>query len=359
MKKKLMAVLLTAILAGCLAGCSKDTSDLVYLKDFKAGKFVTLGEYKGVEVNVAEHQVTQEDFEMYLDYMLQMDAVYVPVTDRAVETGDVANIDFEGKRDGIAFEGGTSQGYDLTIGSGRFIPGFEDSVIGMEIGETKDIPLTFPEVYDSNPDLAGAEVIFTVTVNSISAPEVPELTDEYVAGLGFEDISTAQEYKDSLYDFLVEQALLDYESEKIDAAVLLIEENSEFKELPQGMVNRMKETLSSNAAQYARLYGMDVGSYVSAVYGGTAEEYEKTLLDQAELTAQHYILMAAIADAEGITVDDAELEEYIAQQAEASGYTSVEEYKTFIDTEALREFLMAQEAAEFLGENAVAVGTAE
>lgn len=325
-----------------------------YLSEIKPEEYVTLGEYKGIEVTLAEPEVTEDYMDGYIHYVMQNNPVSTPVTDRAAELGDVVNIDYEGKLDGVAFAGGTAQGHDLTLGSGQFIDGFEDGVVGMEIGDTKDVEATFPDPYQNNPDLAGKTAVFTVTVNSISKQEVPGLTDEYVAGLGIEECTTVEEYKDYVYDVLMEQQMKDYESEK---ANLVIEEAAalaEFQEAPEGMAARMYNTMYSNIAMYAGMYGADVGAYVASVYGGTAEEYKDTLLSQAKTMAQRYMMMQAIANQEGLAIADEELEAELAKEAASYGYESAEEYKAAIDTEAYREYLMTQKVIAFLTENAVA-----
>ena len=176
MMKKRNRLLADLAMAGVLAACGskKDESGLKYLSDFKAEDYVKLGEYKGVEISVAEPEVTQEALEGAISVMLSEDSKVEPVevTGRSVKAGDSVNIDYEGKLDGVAFEGGTAQGADLIIGSGRFIGGFEAGMIGMEIGETRDLDLSFPDPYTPNPDLAGKPVVFTVKVNSIKTWEI-------------------------------------------------------------------------------------------------------------------------------------------------------------------------------------------
>ncbi len=352
MKKRMIAVISALGVAGVLAACgNKDTSDLVYVTDFKAGDFVTLGEYKGIEVDVAAPKVTDGDVEVYINQTLAGSGVEAePVTGRPVAEGDTANIDYEGKLDGVAFDGGTAKGHDLLIGSDSFIPGFEDGVVGMEKGETKDIEMAFPDPYLNNPDLAGEDVVFTVTVNSISAPV---LTDEFVAGLSLEGCTTAEEYREYVHEGLMEQAQADYENEKTNAAVEAAQENADFKEAPQGMVERMKKNLTDTVTSYAQMYGMEVAKYVAYAFGGTEEGYEDTLLEQADMMARRYVMLAAIADEEGITVTDEELGQMLEQAAAGSGYESVEEYKETVDEEAYREYQLVLRVMEFLGDNAV------
>ncbi|MCM1135581.1 MAG: trigger factor [Clostridium sp.] len=344
-KKKQWVAVAAVMLAGVFTACGgKDSSELKYVTDFKAEDYVALGKYKGVEVAVESPEVSDEYVEGAINYMLMEDAEYVPVTGRSVKSGDKVIIDFEGKRDGVAFEGGTSSGYELIIGSGQFIEGFEDGVIGMEIEETRDLDLKFPDSYKPNPDLAGVPVVFTVTLHEISEPNPPELTDEYVAGLGLTDCATVSEYKEYVRQWLTYQMQADYAVQKENAAIEAVEASSSFEELPEGMVNRIYGILTSNAAAYASMYQREVGEYVAAVYGGTAEDYQDTLHGQAEILAKRYIMLAAVADKEGITVTDEEVEE------NAVGENT--------DKEALKESLLIEKAAEFLGENAVAASKA-
>lgn len=351
MKKKLITAMLPVLMVLTAAGCGKkDTSDLVYLKDFDAANYVELGDYKNVEISVEKPTVTDDEVERSIQYLLQSRSTKMPVTDRAAELGDVANIDYEGKLDGAAFEGGTAAGYDLILGRGSFIPGFEDGVVGMEIGETKDLEISFPDPYKNNPDLSGKPVVFTVTLNSLSIQEPAELNDEFVAGLGLEECSNVEEFRQYLHDDLMERKTLQYEDDKANAIVGELESNTTYKTAPDGMVDRMKDTLLANVSVYAQAYGSDVGAYVSNIYGGTAEEYEETLRAQAGLMAQRYIMLAAIAQKEGIFVSDEELEEQLKEEAENSGYKSVEDFKAEIDTEAYREYLLVEKMMDYLAE---------
>lgn len=351
MKKKIMIAMLSGLMMLTAAACGKkDPSELVYLKDFDASEYVELGDYRNVEISVEKPTVTDEEVERTVQYLLQSRPVSTPVTGRAAELGDVANIDFEGKLDGVAFEGGTAAGYDLNLGGGGFIDGFEDGVVGMEIGETKDLELSFPEPYNPNPDLAGKPVVFTVTLNSLSIQEPAELNDEFVAGLGLEECSNVEEFRKFLEEDLMERKTLQYEDDKANAIVGELEKTTACKEAPAGMVDRMKDTLLANITAYAQAYGSDVGTYVSGVYGGTAEEYEETIRSQASLMAQRYIMLAAIAKEEGINVSDEELEEQLKEEAESSGYEAVEDYKAEIDTEAYREYLLVEKMMDYLAE---------
>lgn len=358
-KKTLFAIVSAAALMLAACGNTKDeetaqdTKDPAYLKDITVADFVTLGQYEGIELEMESPEVSDEYLEGYIQFMLANNPVYEQVTDRAVEMGDVVNIDYEGKLDGVAFEGGTAQGTNLGIGSGSFIEGFEEGCVGMEIGETRDVEAFFPDPYSRNPDLAGKTAVFTVTVNSISVPQTPELTDEYVAGLGIENCQSVEEYREFVHDILLEQQQSSFEDNKINLVVEQAAENAQIKEAPAGMVERMYSTLLANVTSYARMYGMEIGEFVAGEYGGEAESYEATLREQAETMAKRYLLMQAIAEEEGLVISDKELEEEIAAEAESYGYETAEEYREAIDVEAFREYLMTQKVIEFLADSAL------
>ena len=225
MKKKTLGFL-AAVLSMCmLAGCgAKDTGDgtdaatgagaeSTALKDMDVDKYVTLGEYKGLEVSVDTVEVDEDEWDSLVNnvYYENITAENGGIMDRAVETGDTVNIDYEGKKDDVAFDGGTAQGYDLTIGSGSFIAGFEDGLIGVMPGETVDLNLTFPENYGKS-DLAGQAVVFTVTVNYIQPAQDGEFSDEVISNFGIDGVTNEEELRQYAYDYLNENAQQNYET---------------------------------------------------------------------------------------------------------------------------------------------------
>jgi hypothetical protein len=221
MKKKTLGLLAAVLSVAMLAGCgAKDTgngtgtatgagTESTALKDMDVDKYVTLGEYKGLEVSVDTVEVDEDEWDTLVNnvYYGNITAENGGITDRAVETGDTVNIDYEGKKDGVAFDGGTDQGYDLTIGSGQFIAGFEDGLIGVMPGETVDLDLTFPENY-GNADLAGQAVVFTVTVNYIQPAQDGEFSDEVISNFGIDGVTNEEELRQYAYDFITEFPIL-------------------------------------------------------------------------------------------------------------------------------------------------------
>ena len=272
MKNKLFRLLLVSLMTVSLAGCGNKETETkteetgteavageeagaeegseaseesaeqasIYFKDIAVDDYVTLGEYKGLEVLQSKQEVTQQDVDNFIHYTLEGYSELQPITDRdVVENGDTANIDYEGKKDGVAFDGGTAQGQDLVIGSGTFIPGFEEGLVGVKVGETVDLDLTFPEEYHSE-ELAGQKVVFTVTVNSISRHVDPELTDEFVAGLGIEGISTVAEFQEYAKQGLEDQALEDFNYNVKMQVLTLVMNNAQIQEPPAELVEKYK-----------------------------------------------------------------------------------------------------------------------
>lgn len=357
MKKLLMVAVGAILLAGLVTGCAKKEEDMVYLKDFDPLKYVELGEYKGLTVEAEPAVVDDAEVDNYIAYITSYYAENKEVTDRdTVQLDDIANIDYVGKKDGVAFDGGTAEGYDLTIGSGAFIPGFEDGIVGMKVGETKDLDLTFPENYN-NADLAGAAVVFTVTVNSIKENIIPEFNDELVQKIGEEGITTTEQFKEKVRADLL-QAAEDEREQTVAAEIQkMAQDNCKFiKDAPSGFVDRLGDTLIEGIQNAASSYGMDAGTVASYYYGIDAANYQQGIKDYVkEQLVPQYLMVGAIAKAEGIEITDADVDEDIKNTLEASGSTAtVKDYKDSItDMESYKEYLMVDKVLKLLSENAV------
>ena len=325
---------------------AEDFGPEAYLSGINVADYVTLGEYTGVEVSVDAPVVTDEYLDSYIDYVLQSNMVKTEVTDRPVEEGDIVNIDYEGKIDGVAFDGGTAQGYDLTIGSGAFIDGFEDGLIGAQSGETLDVNVTFPEDYRGE-EVAGKDAVFTVTVNSISVESLPELTDEFVQGLDV-GVNTVEEYRQYAYDLLMEEEQNTHDSNAEVAILEAVMANSELQDPPEDMTNRYYSRMIDNMTYYASMYGYDLETFLSIQ--GTSED---AIRESSVQAGQEIITMQAIAEAEGLSVTDEELDAEIESNAGSLGYDDVEEYRASLDVEGYREYMMSEKVLDFLLENAV------
>ena len=325
---------------------TEDFGPEAYLSGINVADYVTLGEYTGVEVSVDAPVVTDEYLDSYIDYVLQSNMVKTEITDRPVEEGDIVNIDYEGKIDGVAFDGGTAQGYDLTIGSGAFIDGFEDGLIGAQSGETLDVNVTFPEDYRGE-EVAGKDAVFTVTVNSISVESLPELTDEFVQGLDV-GVNTVEEYRQYAYDLLMEEEQNTHDSNAEVAILEAVMANSELQDPPEDMTNRYYSRMIDNMTYYASMYGYDLETFLSIQ--GTSED---AIRESSVQAGQEIITMQAIAEAEGLSVTDEELDAEIESNAGSLGYDDVEEYRASLDVEGYREYMMSEKVLNFLLENAV------
>lgn len=337
-KKKTAVVAAVILLAGMLTACGKDKA---YLSGIKASDYVTPGEYKGIEVTANSSLLSDDYVDFSINYLRSQHATIVEAPDKTVvENGDIANIDYAGYKDGVAFDGGTAAGQNLMIGSGSFIPGFEEGLIGVKVGETVSLDLTFPEDYSNSEELAGADVTFEVTVNSISTAELPELTDEFVQSLGLTDCNTVDELKDYVYQVANDS----YENSIKRQISQKVTENSIFEEPPEEMVERYCNILVENmATTVADSYGVDLNTFMSA-QNMSEEEYMQTFREDAKTLAKQYILFQAISDIEGLALTKEQMEQAIAEE----GYQVNDESR-----EEVEEAVMLDVVMDFLYENAV------
>lgn len=368
MKRKIAKVLVIGLIGLQLIGCSNQSANhteekqeeiventetsMVYFKDIDSKEYVVLGDYKGLEVVSTKTEVLDEDVDAYIDYLMSMSGEKQEVTDRdVVQNGDIANIDYEGKKDGVAFEGGTAQGYDLGIGSGSFIPGFEEGLIGVKKGETVDINLTFPENYHA-ADLAGEEVVFTVTVNAIYQEVAPEFNDAFVAQLEMEGITTVEEYRAYLKNAMEESEKEAALQEAGNQVLGMVVDNAKIAKLPQELVDKFYQIRETYESNIAKQYGMDLETYVSSCYGMDKESFEIALLAGAEMSAAQALVCLRIAEEESLLVTDEELNTAIEESYALYNYPSAEEFRAAIDTEEYRDDLLLNKVVDFLLENA-------
>ena len=316
-----------------------------YLSDIKASDYVTLGNYIGIEASAQEPSVEEELVDLYIEYYI------LPEYITTVEMGDTANIDFVGYLDGEPFEGGTGKGADLTIGSGQFIDGFEDGLVGVDVGETVSLDLAFPDPYLNNPDLSGVPVVFDVTVNRVVRPITPQPSDAFIESLDIEGCKTWKELQDYSYNTLYERATQIYESTIETTLADKIMADCTFKEPPAEMVERFKQNLKDALTTEAAIQGMTLAAYMQTYGGMTVEAYESKFQADARKAAQQYIMLQAIADAEGLNPTDEQIQEEIADRVEAYHYDSEEAYRKSNDVEMLKEQLMERNVLDFLKKN--------
>ena len=340
------------------------------LAEINPEEFVTLGEYKGITVELATPNVTDEQVEEQINSIFTNNPPMTEVTDRAVQDGDTVNIDYVGKYadSGEAFDGGTAQGADLVIGSNTYIEGFESGLVGVNVGDTVDLNLTFPENYGAE-NLAGKDVVFTVTVNSIKVAS-DEMTDEWAAGLGAEGVTTLEELKTYVKNGMVTDAQDQYKSDLEEAVLAQVTENCEFKEVPQNLYNRYLIQQNESLEYYASMYSMYMGQQLTASdivammiqqegSTDTPDDYLKAMVTEA---TEQFIMFAAIAKNEGIEVTDDDIDAYLKDaydNASTTAYSTYEEFKATVDPEVYREGLLADKVMAYLVENANVVEPAE
>lgn len=340
MKKK-YAVLAAGVLAAALAltGCSGEISN----------DYITISQYKGVEAEAGDTtEVTDEDVDTQIDSTRQMYAELENV-DRPAENGDTVTIDYVGTLNGEAFEGGSSEDYQLELGSGTFIDGFEDGIVGHSAGETFDLNLTFPDDYGST-DLAGKDVVFTVTLKTVSISNVPELNDEFVQSVS-EDSSTVEEYREEVRqmpeDNYAESAQLTL-TENAWSAVM---DNTEVKQYPDGAVDEMKNTIREQYQNMADSYGMEFADFLSSYMGMDEDTFEEQLQTAAENQVKQDLIVDLIIDEENLDVSDAALEEIYNQYVEDYGFSSLDDLKSAATEEELEDMARLQIVQEFIVDN--------
>ncbi len=351
-KHTILASAAAALLAVSVTACT--SNDAAYLSGLKASDFVEPCDYSAIPVEESAPSVSDDYVNYVVQYQLSSSATTEEITDRDdVEDGDIVNIDYVGKKDGEEFDGGSATGYDLTIGSGSFIDGFEDGLIGHKVGETVDLDLTFPEDYSSS-DLAGQSVVFTVTINKIQQKVTPELTDDWVVSQDISGVSNVEEYNDYVYDQLMQQAQSSYDSDVQSKVAQYMVENSTYtQDPPQKMIDRLVESAKTYYTNYATQYGMELDDFLTTFLGADEDDPEQVLTDNATDSAKELLVMKAIADKEGLNPSRTEFNTQLSSYAAQAGYSSVDEFKKSEDAESVRESLMLQNVLEFLQKNAV------
>lgn len=272
---------------------------------------VTLGEYKGVEVEKKEIEVTEEEIQAAVDKERDNNSRNIDVDDRPVQKGDMIKLDFDGSVDGVPFEGGKSENYPLTIGSGSFIPGFEDQLIGAKIGEELDVNVTFPEDYHAE-ELKGKAAVFKCRVNEIKVKELPEADDEFAQDVS--EFDTLAEYKDDIRKKLTERKEADARREKENAVVAKIVENAAM-EIPDAMIDEQVRRMADDFTRRIESQGITVEQYMQFT-GMDTDKLLEQMRPEAVKRIQNSLVLEAVAKAENIQISDEKLDEEIAKMAE-------------------------------------------
>ena len=306
---------------------------------------VTLGQYKGVEVEKADASVSAEDVEAELKKVQEQNARLLTVEDRGVEDGDQTVIDFEGFVDGKGFEGGKAEDYPLTIGSHSFIDTFEEQLIGKKIGEECEVNVTFPTEYHA-ADLAGKPATFKVTVKEIKVKELPELNDEFASEVS--EFDTLDEYKKDVEKKLAEKKEIEANSKNEDAVVAKVVENATM-EIPDKMIDAQAENMVQDMARRMQSQGLSLDMYLKYT-GMTVEQMKEQARPDAEKRIRTRLVLEAVAKAENIQISDEKVDEEVAKMAEAY-QMEVEKLKSYMsesDVKQMKEDLAVQQAVDLL-----------
>ncbi len=310
---------------------------------------VTLGKYKGVKVDKIDVTVSDEEVDAEINKERERNARTITVEDRAVKDGDMTVIDFEGFVDGVAFEGGKGENYPLTIGSGAFIPGFEEALVGAEIGKETDVNVTFPEDYHAT-DLAGKAAVFKCTVKEIKEKELPELDDEFAGEVS--EFETMAEYKEDVKKKLGEKKAADAKNAKEDAVIEAIIADAKM-EIPDAMLETQQRQMVEDFAQRIQSQGLSMEQYMQFTGMNVA-----TLLEQVKPQAlkriQSRLVLEAVVAAEGITASEEDFEEEVKVMAEAYQMETdkVKELLGENGKKQVMEDLCIKKAVDFVVENA-------
>lgn len=273
---------------------------------------VTLGEYKGVEVPKTEIEVTEEEIQAEVDKERENNSRTIDVDDRGVEKGDLIKLDFDGSVDGVPFQGGKAEDYPLTVGSGSFIPGFEDQLVGAKIGEEMEVKVTFPEDYHAE-ELKGKEAVFKCTVKEIKVKELPEADDEFAKDVS--EFDTMEEYKADIRKNLTEKKEAEAKKAKESAAVAKVVENATM-EIPDAMIDEQVRRMADDFTRRIESQGITMEQYMQFT-GMDAEKLVEQMKPEALKRIQNSLVLEAVAKAENIEISDERLDEEIAKMAES------------------------------------------
>lgn len=365
MKKKIKLIMLFAMMAAMLCACGKKGDDSLSDNQIEVDPddYVKLGDYSNLSVEVTYYDYSEEDvkscvdseLEFYVDYYansynLDLYDYQVDLSANTVAQGSIVNMDYTGRIDGVAFEGGSAEGAHLVIGSGKFIPGFEDGLVDKQVGETVDLDLTFPEDYQ-NADYAGKNAVFTVSINSIDTRSMPEYTDELIQTLNIsQDITTYQQYEDYIRQYLQDSC--------DDANEQMLQESiwnaaygtCEVSDPPQQMVDSFYEDLNEYFETYAQYYSMDLETFISSQMSMDMETYQEKNREAATEEAKKELAYMAIAKAEGIVVDDAMMQEAAEAEYADYGYESADAMIQTMGKADFSSYVMRQKVLKRLEE---------
>lgn len=288
--------------------------DLIFTAVVQTKPEVKLGKYKGIEIKKVEYNVSDEDVDHELSHIAEHNARLVSVEDRAVETGDTTIIDFEGFVGDVAFEGGKAENYELEIGSGKFIPGFEEQIVGMKLEQDKDIKVTFPEEYPSK-DLAGKEAIFKIKLHEIKKKELPEINDEFAKDAS--EFDTLADWKKSIKEKKEKENASRAKYEMEEKAIEAVTANATI-DIPSGMIETQLDNMENDISSRLAYQGMNLDQYLQMI-GKTKQEFRDENKEQAEKQVKTNLVLEAIIKDAKIKVTEEEIGNKIKEMADAYG----------------------------------------
>ena len=350
MKRKVLLLATAICTVSLLAGCSeKDGSTESSATGANAStesyeEYVTLGEYKGLDVQLIKAEVTDDMVDDEIDMLLEDNAVYTPISDRGAAEGDTVNINYTGKIDGQEFDGGSAEDFELELGSGYLLDDLESQIVGMKSGETKDLNVSVPADYIEDTveeDAPDKDAVFTVTVNSVSEKSLPEYSDEFIAGVT--DYKTTAEYEEGTKKELLASLESDNRSTAGMDALSQVMENSTFNGYPQELYDSCKQEYDAMNEMYAEMLAVDVADL------DTDEEETKSTI---ESIVNEKMVCAAIAAAENISVSDEEYQKYLEDNYALYDYASAAEYEETESKESLMNEILTEKIYNFLIDNA-------
>lgn len=354
MKKRWSVLVLCGVMAASLAGCSSDEI---------SNEYITIKQYKGLEIPKAEvTEVTDEDVENTIESYRSAYMEKQEITDRPAQEGDTVNMDYVGKIDGEAFDGGTAEGATLVLGSGQYIQatadykGFEEQIEGHNAGDVFDITVQFPAEYSNNPDMENQVAVFSITLNEVYTQVMPEVTDEWVQGIS-EESTTVEEFREEVRTSIEESNEMNRESTQQQNILEALLEQVEVKEYPEGEVEERAEQIEEQQKSYASYYGIDFDEYRDTYLGMTEEDFNARVQETAETAVKQELALELIAEKENLVPTEEEYKTRFEEYAAQMGFESVDELKESFDEETLKTAAMQDAVMEYLMENCVETET--
>ena len=320
--------------------------DLIFTAIVQTKPDVKLGKYKGIEIKKIEYNVSNEDIEHELEHMAERNSRLINVTDRPVEDGDTVIIDFDGSVDGVHFEGGKAENYELKIGSNTFIPGFEEQLKGMKIDEEKDIKVQFPKEYFSK-DLAGKDAIFAIKLHEIKKTELPKIDDEFAKDVS--EFDTIEELKKSIKEKLEKENEHRAKHEKEEEVINKVCEKSEV-DIPSGMIELEVDNMINDLENRLKYQGFNLDKYLEMM-GKTEGDMRKELAEEAKKNIKTRLVLESIIKAEKMKADPVKVEEKIEEMAKAYNKEKDELMKNESLKEHIENSINTEEVVKFLVEN--------